>query len=88
MKQSGDGDSIYFQINFGRLSKAKISNPDVRHGFQWSDSPVVWRELTERGGRGSLLGGRHNLNTGVGKKQPNRFGLQSICAIFGLVYKG
>ena len=28
-----------------------------KHGFKWDASPVVWRELTERGGRGSLLGG-------------------------------
>lgn len=28
-----------------------------KHGFKWNASPVVWRELTERGGRGSLLGG-------------------------------
>jgi len=28
-----------------------------KHGFRWSNSPVIWRELTERGGKGSLLGG-------------------------------
>lgn len=27
------------------------------HGFNWSSSPIIWRELTERGGRGALLGG-------------------------------
>lgn len=28
------------------------------HGFQWNSSPLIWRELTERGGRGALLGGK------------------------------
>ena len=29
-----------------------------KFGFQWNKSPVIWRELTERGGSGSLLGGK------------------------------